>query len=167
MSEQMQEQEQRFTEILQRMDRVYDEYAKAKGMSYMRMAVLETIYAHPDGCTQKQICTETHYPKQSVNLIIKSFLADGHVALREAAEDRRNKRITLTAHGRAYADETVGALWDIDRRSAGVLSAEQRELLLQLLARYADAFARGVRQRIGRGFARSASAACIPFHPML
>lgn len=109
MSEQMQEQEQRFTEILQRMDRVYDEYAKAKGMTYMRMAVLETIYAHPDGCTQKQICTETHYPKQSVNLIIKSFLADGHVALREAAEDQRNKRITLTAHGRAMPTPLRGA----------------------------------------------------------
>ena len=38
----------------------------------------------------------------------------------------------------------------LTRRSAGVLSAEQRELLLQLLARYADAFARGVRQRIAR-----------------
>ena len=30
MSEQMQEQEQRFTEILQRMDRVYDEYARQR-----------------------------------------------------------------------------------------------------------------------------------------
>lgn len=140
---------QRFTEITQRIDRLYEEFARAKGMTYLSMAVLDVIYDHPDGCTQKQICAQTHYPKQSVNLIIKSFLADGLVALRETPEDRRNKLVTLTARGQDFARGTVGALWDIDRRSTESLSPAQQEQLVQLLTLYADAFARGIREHTG------------------
>ncbi len=139
----------RFTEITQRIDRLYEEFARAKGMTYLSMAVLDVIYDHPDGCTQKQICAQTHYPKQSVNLIIKSFLTDGLVALRETPEDRRNKLVTLTARGQDYARATVGALWDIDRRSTESLSPAQQEQLVQLLTLYADAFARGIRENTG------------------
>lgn len=118
-------------------------------MTYLSMAVLDVIYDHPDGCTQKQICAQTHYPKQSVNLIIKSFLTDGLVALRETPEGRRNKLVTRTARGQDYARATVGALWDIDRRSTESLSPAQQEQLVQLLTLYADAFARGIREHTG------------------
>ena len=96
----MEEQNRRCSEMMQKIDRLYENYAKAKGMTYMSMAVLESICSHKENCTQKMICEETHYPKQSVNLIVKSFWKEGYITLEELPEDRRNKRILLTEKGR-------------------------------------------------------------------
>lgn len=109
-------QDARFCEIMQRIGHLYEEYAKSKGMTYMSMCILEAICTHPDNCTQKCICEETHYPKQSVNLIIKSFLQAGYITLEELSADRRNKHIMLTEKGRDYA----AAYEDGVKRAAGM-----------------------------------------------
>lgn len=100
-------QDARFCEIMQRIGHLYEEYAKSKGMTYMSMCILEAICTTPDNCTQKCICEETHYPKQSVNLIVKSFWQAGYITLEEMPADRRNKRIILTEKGQDYAARTV------------------------------------------------------------
>lgn len=140
----MNEQDRRFCDIMQRIDRLYEKYAKSKGMTYMSMTVLECVVENENDCTQKLICEHTHYPKQSVNLIIRSFWEEGYVTLEELSSDRRNKRIVLTDKGRGYAAETVGGQWDIDRAAALRLSDKQREELLHLLTIYADAYEDGV-----------------------
>ena len=83
-------------EQFQNMDNAYEAYAKSKGLTYLSLMVLDEIYALGDGCTQKQISEDTHYPKQSINLVVKAFLEDGIVELRELPENRKNKGITLT-----------------------------------------------------------------------
>lgn len=133
-------------ELMQQIDWLYEDYAKAKGMTYMSMSVLEAIYEHQQGCTQKLICQETHYPKQNVNLIVKSFLLDGYVVLQELPADRRNKQIALTEKGRAYAEEMVGKLWQVDADATEALTASQREELLKLIAIYAGRYEEGVRR---------------------
>lgn len=145
---QLHEQETRFMDLMQRIDRLYEAYAKSKGMSYMSMTVLETIYEHSDDCTQKRICDETHYPKQSVNLIIKSFLTDGYIVLQETPADRRNKQILLTEKGRAYIDETVGKLWQADEAATEELTAPQREELLRLIDKYTRRYESCIRELI-------------------
>lgn len=150
MPETMQEQEKRFYDLMQKFDRLYEDYAKAKGMTYMSMTVLETICMHKENCTQKLICEETHYPKQSVNLIVKSFWQEGYLKLEELAEDRRNKRIVLTEKGEQYVKETVDALWTIDETATEAMSAPQREELLRLLMIYADAYERGIKEATGK-----------------
>ena len=86
-------------EQFQNMDNAYEAYAKSKGLTYLSLMVLDVIYALGDGCTQKQISEDTHYPKQSINLVVKSFLEDGIIELRELPENRKNKGITLTEKG--------------------------------------------------------------------
>ena len=140
----MNEQDKRFMELMQSFDRLYEEYAKAKGLTYISLTVLDAIYECEDNCTQKQICEQTHYPKQSVNLVIKSFWENGYVELCEMPTDRRNKQIVLTEKGRAYADEIVGALWQADEEATETLSEAQRQELLKLLGIYEQAFAAGV-----------------------
>lgn len=142
-------QDARFCEIMQRIGHLYEEYAKSKGMTYMSMCILEAICTHPDNCTQKCICEETHYPKQSVNLIIKSFLQAGYITLEELSADRRNKHIILTEKGRDYAARTVTPLWKIDEGATQCLTADQREDLLRLLSIYARAYEDGVKRAAG------------------
>lgn len=142
------EHEKRFCEIMQKIDRLYEEFAKSKGLTYMSMTVLETICVHPDDCTQKLISEATHYPKQSVNLIVKSFLDSGYVTLTELPEDRRNKRVALTERGHAFAEETVGELWAIDKTASGQITPRQGEELLRLLTIYTDAYEAGIHKAI-------------------
>ena len=141
-SEVLQKQEARFMEKLQSIDRTYEAYAKAKGLSYMSLEILEYILEYPDNCTQKRICALTHYPKQSVNLVIKSFWQDGYVELNECSADRRNKRILLTERGKKYAGEMVAPLWRADEKATKALSDSERDILLRLLEKYEIAFKR-------------------------
>lgn len=137
-----------FLDIMQSIDRAYEEFAKAKGMTYISMTILNEIYEHPDGCTQKQICEEVHYPKQTVNLSIKDFWENGYVELREIPTDRRNKTVHLTEKGIAFAKETVGELENIDKAATAVLTPEQQEALVSLMRHYEEAFCEGIRNAI-------------------
>ena len=94
-------------EQFQNMDNAYEDYAKSKGLTYLSLMVLDEIYALGDGCTQKQISEDTHYPKQSINLVVKAFLEAGIVELRELPENRKNKGITLTKKGRHLCDDVI------------------------------------------------------------
>ena len=58
---------------------LYDEYAKSHGMPLKTLLVANVLFYAEDGMTQKEICQRTFQSKQTVNLIIKNFLADGHV----------------------------------------------------------------------------------------
>lgn len=140
----MQEPQSRFCEMMQEIDRLYEAYAKSRGMTYLSMTVLEAIYSSPDSCTQKQICEQTHYPKQSVNLIIKAFWQEGLVRLEELPEDRRNKRVVLTEKGQTYADRMVGTLWSIDEEASAQLTCQQQEQLLMMMERYLFTYRQGI-----------------------
>lgn len=128
------------------MDKAYEAYARSKGMTYLSLVILEEIYELGDGCTQKQISEDIHYPKQSVNLIVKSFLEEGLVVLRELPENRKNKGITLTEKGRQRCQEVILPLLlqeETAMREMG--DAESRELI-RLLELYGTAYCAHVAQ---------------------
>ena len=124
----------------QNMDSAYEEYAKSKGLTYLSLMVLEEIYELGDGCTQKQISEDTHYSKQSVNLIIKSFLKDGIVELREMEENRKNKEIILTEKGRQFCREVIVPLLQQEQEAMMQMGAEQSRELVRLLELYGNAY---------------------------
>lgn len=118
------------------LSRTYSKYAKAKNMSYINMAVLETIYKYQGSCTQKLICEETYYPKQSVNLVIKSFLENGYIELQEVPSDRRIKYISLTEKGHEYVKEIILPLWEVVENVISRFGETQYEELVRLLDIY-------------------------------
>ncbi|UQZ36116.1 MarR family transcriptional regulator [Paenibacillus sp. PK3_47] len=132
------------TEILSEkwksIDKIYEEYAKKSGLTYMSLIVLEIIYETPKECTQKLISELSYFPKQSVNMIIKSFLEQGYVKLKEIPSDRRNKQIELSTSGKEYADKIIGSLWEIEEKSILLLSYEERELFINMLSTYEESF---------------------------
>ena len=140
----IQDQADWFMEKLQAIDRAYEEYAKAAGMTYISMTVLETIYKYQDDCTQKMICELTHYPKQSVNLVVKSFWESGFVELRETPADRRNKFISLTGRGREYAKKKLAPLWGADESALAKLGGQRREELLRAIELYGQSYCENI-----------------------
>lgn len=122
------------------MDKAYEEYARANGLTYLSLSMLEAIYEAGDSRTQKRISEETHYPKQTVNLVIKSFLESGCVELREIPSDRRNKQIILTAKGRQLCERVVAPMLEAENRAVRGLSERQSELLAALFELYGESY---------------------------
>ena len=141
--------EARLCDIIRRIDRAYDVYARSKGLTYMGLLVLEFICSHRGICTQRMICDELYYPKQNVNQIVGSFLDSGYVALMEIPEDRRSKAITLTEEGERFAEEVLGPLWSIDDGFAESHRKKMEEFL-DTASMYADAFESSVRRQMSR-----------------
>ena len=133
-------------EQFQNMDNAYEAYAKSKGLTYLSLMVLDEIYALGDGCTQKQISGDTHYPKQSINLVVKSFLEDGIVELRELPENRKNKGITLTEKGHQLCDEVIVPL--LRQEEAVMLEMGEKESaeLLRLVELYGNAYCKLIKK---------------------
>lgn len=124
----------------QNMDNAYEAYAKSKGLTYLSLMVLEEIYELGDGCTQKQISEDTHYPKQSINLAVKAFLEEGIVELKELPENRKNKGITLTEQGRQLCEDIIVPLLRQEEQTmASIGEAESRELI-RLLELYGKTY---------------------------
>ena len=72
----------RLIERMYSLDAIYAKYAESRGLTFMSLSILEILY-EKGKCTQKEICEESHYQKQSVNVIIRSFLNEGYVKLKE------------------------------------------------------------------------------------
>ena len=124
----------------QSMDSAYEEYAKAHGLNYLSLMVLEEIYELGNGCTQKRISDDTHYPKQSINLVIKAFLADGIVALKELPENRKNKGISLTTKGQQLCEKVVVPLLRQEETAVEKIGTAERQQLIRLLELYSEAY---------------------------
>lgn len=137
----------RFNHIMQGIERVYGDYAKSVGLTYMSLTVLEIISYNETPPTQKKICEQSHYNKQIVNSIIKGFTDKGYLDFRVVENDRRNKQVLLTDSGKAYADEILNPLWEIEQKAVTVLSDKEREKLLDMLERCFDAYRTATEQK--------------------
>lgn len=131
---------------MQSMDEAYEKYAKSKGMTYLSFAVLEDIYEIGDTCTQKQICKDTHYPKQTVNLTVKTFLEDGLIKLKEIPTDRRNKYIVLTEKGRKRCKDIIAPLWEMEENAITSMGNEKSEELIRLLELHSKLYCAGINE---------------------
>lgn len=117
-----------------------EEYAKVAGLTSMSLQALTIIYENSQGCTQKLICEQSHFNKQSVNMIIKSFWEKGYVELVEMKEDRRNKRVKLTPSGEKFAEKIISTLWQIEYAALEKITPEQRDSLIRFLEAYEQCF---------------------------
>ena len=138
--------DKRYTDAVRAADRIVEQYAKSKGLNYMQLMVLDEICAMEGTCTQKMICEHTHYPKQSVNLIVKHYVEKGYLELKENPKDRRNKFIILSDSGKEYVANVVYPFWQADEKATMALTNEQREVFLETLEIYSEVLQEQLKQ---------------------
>lgn len=129
---------------MQAMDDLYEEYARKNDLTYMSLYILETIYEQ-GSCTQATVSEATLYPKQTVNMVIRSFRKKDWVILEQDKTDRRNKYIKLTAAGEAFARQVIEPYWAAADNALGELQASDRSIMLRTLRAFTDSFAEKVR----------------------
>lgn len=109
---------------------MYDKYAKRHGMLMKTLLVVNAVFYATDGLTQRTICDKTFQSKQSVNLVIKNLLADGHVTVTEVPENKRMKIVRMTESGRTYYERVVRHItWAEDTAMSMFTPEEQRQLI--------------------------------------
>lgn len=122
-----------FNCIMQGIERVYEEYAKTQGLTYMSLTILQIIAYAEKPLTQKEICELSHYNKQIVNSVIKTLYYNEYVELKEVPSDRRNKFIVLTPYGKKYVEEILAPLTRIEEEAISVLTEEERVKMLEMM----------------------------------
>lgn len=133
-------QMERFYQLWYDIRQQYSNWAKEQGTTYNVITTIRTILKEQGHCTQKLICERQRLPKQTVNTILKDFEGKGFVTFSESAEDKRNKLITLTESGLAYAKETSAALYQKDLEVAKKMGLDRMESLIENLSLYVQLY---------------------------
>ena len=123
----------RFYLAWQRLNHVYEEYAKEHDLTYISMFVLQLI---DDGTTQKELCDTLYFPKQTVNKVILSFEKKEYVTLVENPDDRRVRSIMLTEKGRAFQRQVISHIEKAELVTFASLTEPEQQIMTDLWDKY-------------------------------
>lgn len=96
--------------------------------------ILEFLLKH-EGCSQKDICEGCILDKSTVTSLLKRMEAATLISKEPDMNDQRSSLIYLTELGKQKALWVEKTLLDIDEAEQSGLSPEERQQLMQLLAK--------------------------------
>ncbi len=134
------EQLNKYYDIWQEYNYVYEEWAKAHGLSVNSLLVLCAVYDGGDSCTQKKISQRWLIPKQTINMVFKDLERRGYVRLVPLPEDKRNKVIQFTNAGKEYADTIISQLRKAELSAAEETGLERMKQLNENMALFVQFF---------------------------
>lgn len=125
----------RFYLAWQRLNHVYEEFAKKQDLTYISMFILQLI---DDGTTQKELCDTLYFPKQTVNKVILSFEKKGYITLVENPQDKRSRSIMMTKKGRKFQNTVIPAIERAELETFASLSEQEQQIMTDLWEKYTD-----------------------------
>lgn len=136
-----------FDRMLNGLDRIYSEFARACGLSDCAYWMLVDISTADEGVAVSRLTSEWFYSRQTFNSAIKTLTARGLATLEFAEGSRKNKVVCLTDEGRRFAEQYALPAVKAEQRAFGALEpCEQREIMRligkfsQVLGDECDAF---------------------------
>lgn len=135
-----------FNQLYKEMDEIYHVYAKEQGISDTVFWILYSLYENNSSYIQKELCSEWHYPPQTVNSALKSLEKQGIISLEAVPGNKKNKLVSLTEHGLTLTQRVVARLTDAERNAILSMTADERRTLLSLTEKYTEFLRRHVRR---------------------
>ena len=124
--------------LYKEMDTLYHLYAKKCGLSDTALWLLYCLYENQDLRTQRDICSEWHYPPQTINSSLKSLENQDIVNLEPIEGNKKNKYIALTDKGHSLIQETIRPLMDAEEAAFQKLENDEREAVITATSKYLD-----------------------------
>lgn len=118
----------------QKLNHVYEDYAKIHELTYISMFILQLL--DREGTTQKELCDTLYFPKQTVNKVILSFEKRGYVTLTENPQDRRSRSIVLTEKGKEFQKKVISHIEQAELQAFASLSEQEQEVITDLWEKY-------------------------------
>lgn len=135
-----------FNQLYKEMDEIYHVYAKEQGISDTVFWILYSLYENNSSYIQKELCSEWHYPPQTVNSALKSLEKQGIISLEAVLGNKKNKLVSLTEHGLTLTQRVIARLTDAERNAILSMTADERRTLLSLTEKYTEFLRRHVRR---------------------
>ncbi len=136
------EQLNKYYTVWQECNNVYEEWAKAHGLSMNSLLIFFSIQEDKQNCTQKAISQKWLIPKQTVNMILKDFEKRGLIELITMQKDKRNKLIQFTTEGKEYADSIISELRKVELFVIEKIGIERMKQLNDTNALFVELFKR-------------------------
>lgn len=121
-----------------RYDALYRRVYAAFGLAPCATWALYFLLASEDGLSQREIAGRLMFPKQTVHSAVARLAREGMVDFSAADGSRKEKRVRLTAAGRALAERTSGRLLRAEIRATKKLGVAKMNALSDLRAEYLD-----------------------------
>lgn len=137
------EQLQRYYTLWKESNAIYEEWAKAQGLSSNSLLVIYSFYDNSEVCTQKSISQKWYIPKQTVNTILKDFIEKGLVEMSAIPEDKRNKEIRLTPKGKRVTDKIMKKLQKKELQVMNEIGIERITEMNDTLTQFIQLFRNG------------------------
>lgn len=134
------EQLDQYYALWQEYNAMYEEWAKAHGLSVNSLLVLSALHENQVDCTQKKISQRWLIPKQTVNMVLKDLAERAFVELRPMEMDKRNKSIHLTEAGKAHAAPIISELRAAELSVVAEIGLEQMRQLNASMATFVRLF---------------------------
>ena len=106
------------------------------GLSDSAMWILCTMREANRELTQSEIAQEMSMSRQTVNSAIKNLEKQGYLQLEAVSGDRRNKTLSFTEEGEAFAKKTVDRVLSLEHQVFENLEVEEQEKITQILRKY-------------------------------
>ena len=123
-----------------KIEQLYSEWAKRKGISYYALLVIFALQTHSP-CTQKEISEKWLLPKQTVHTVIRDMQKKEYVTL-EQGRNQKEKLVTLTEEGNSYVQEMLADLDILENAATEMFSLADSEIIANGLKKFAEAFER-------------------------
>ena len=124
---------------------VYSAWAKEHGVSYNKMLVIYT--AQDNGyCTQKQICESYLLPKQTVNHVFVSMIADGELTECPEYNSGREKAYALTEKGKTLSRPLLDSIGTVEENAVEAMGEEKMNLLTELISEYGNQLSKALKE---------------------
>ena len=127
---------QEFISASKEVDDVYHTLALKFGLSDSAMWILCTMRDAKRELTQSEIAQEMSMSRQTVNSAIKNLEKQGYLRLEAVTGDRRNKTLSFTEEGEAFAKRTVDRVLSLEHQIFESLEVEEQEQLTRILRKY-------------------------------
>lgn len=104
----------RLVTCINRIDGTYYDMARASAAGQNEAALLYAL-SYGEELSQKSICEEWLIPKTTINTIVHRLLGEGYIEV--CARGGKEKLLSLTDSGRAYAQRVLGAMKAAEKRA--------------------------------------------------
>jgi DNA-binding MarR family transcriptional regulator len=138
--EKLKEQRIAFNKVYSERQGLYLAIIQKAGLPEIPYRILYAICEEEPGkLSQMDICHIWNFPKQSVNTAINRLIKLGYVTLSQDRTAARNRKIIeLTDTGKIYCKTWVYPLVQADLKAFGTLSAQERDMYIDFVARQRD-----------------------------
>ena len=132
MQDSFKDQQRDFYLLWSQVNIIYSRWADRLGVPYDTLITLYGLDIH--GCmTQKNICDFYGFPKQTVNGIIRRLKNDGYISLETNPADKREKLVSLTDSGSAYAKELLAPLYQAEQHTFSEVGGQRLSQMLETI----------------------------------